>query len=216
MFWRDRSVVLRFRFCVLSNSPGPAFAPGPLRCAWASLHCNTISQFCQFLFFAFASDAASATVSGSRHVPRRDQPNSLCRRPSMDSASRRGRFSERPVHLSPAPHPAHGPFAEIQGCGNHRSAPSTDTSLSNRTRQPPRSDWERSPGKETRQETGVGKLTYDDLVELARLCFKEARDADNPAVRAEFHRMGQGYRMRAASQNQGRLPGLPEDASCPR
>jgi len=43
--------------------------------------------------------------------------------------------------------------------------------------------------------------TYDDLLHLARLCFLQAQDAPNLAIRAEFIRLAQDYQRRAAELN---------------
>jgi hypothetical protein len=53
--------------------------------------------------------------------------------------------------------------------------------------------------------------TYDDLVEIARVCLKQARAAENPSVSAEFMRLAKGYQMRAASMVGGTLPDIGED-----
>jgi hypothetical protein len=56
--------------------------------------------------------------------------------------------------------------------------------------------------------------TYDDLVEIARVCLKQARAAKNPSVSAEFMRLAKGYQMRAASMVGGKLPDIGEDNAC--
>jgi hypothetical protein len=53
--------------------------------------------------------------------------------------------------------------------------------------------------------------SYDDLVELARICVKQAREAKSPSVRAELMNLARGYRIRAASMNNGRLPDIGEE-----
>jgi len=53
--------------------------------------------------------------------------------------------------------------------------------------------------------------TYDNLVELARLCLKQAHEAKNSFVSAEFKHLAKGYQMRAASMNNGKLPDIGED-----
>jgi hypothetical protein len=57
-------------------------------------------------------------------------------------------------------------------------------------------------------------LTYDDLIHLARLCFLQAQDASNLAIRAEFLRLAQGYQQRAAALNgqRARKPAENSDA----
>jgi hypothetical protein len=45
---------------------------------------------------------------------------------------------------------------------------------------------------------------------LARICAKQAREAKNPSVSAEFSHLARGYQIRAASMNKGRLPDIGE------
>lgn len=52
--------------------------------------------------------------------------------------------------------------------------------------------------------------SYDVLVELARLCLKQAREAKNPIVSAELTHLAKGYQIRAASMDHGRLPDIGE------
>lgn len=52
--------------------------------------------------------------------------------------------------------------------------------------------------------------TWDDLVELARACLKQARESKNPVVAEEFIRLAKGYQMRAASMDKGKLPHIGE------
>jgi hypothetical protein len=54
-------------------------------------------------------------------------------------------------------------------------------------------------------------LTCDDLVEISRICFKQAREAKKPPISDEFRHLAQGYRVRAAAANSGQLPALGED-----
>jgi hypothetical protein len=54
---------------------------------------------------------------------------------------------------------------------------------------------------------------YDDLVELARICFKQAREAIRPNVAAELRLVARGYLMRAASMRHGELPDIGESLS---
>jgi hypothetical protein len=56
--------------------------------------------------------------------------------------------------------------------------------------------------------------TYDDLVEIARVCLKQARVAKNPSVGEEFTHLAKGYQMRAASMVGGKLPDIGEDDAC--
>jgi hypothetical protein len=57
--------------------------------------------------------------------------------------------------------------------------------------------------------------TYDTLVELARICFKQAREAKNPIVSTELTYLAKGYQMRAASMNSGKLPDIGEEGTAP-
>jgi len=52
--------------------------------------------------------------------------------------------------------------------------------------------------------------TYDDLVELARACLKQARESKNPVVVAELTHLAKGYQMRAASMDNAKLPDIGE------
>ena len=47
--------------------------------------------------------------------------------------------------------------------------------------------------------------TREDLVELAQACLKQARVSKNPVAK--------GYQMRAASMDNGKLPGIGEQAA---
>jgi hypothetical protein len=51
---------------------------------------------------------------------------------------------------------------------------------------------------------------YSDLVELARICLKYAREATVPSVRDELNRMAREYQQRAAKLD-GREPNVPSD-----
>jgi hypothetical protein len=53
--------------------------------------------------------------------------------------------------------------------------------------------------------------SYDELVELARICLKQAREAKNPSVSAELRQLAKGYQIRAASMDNGRLPNIGEE-----
>jgi hypothetical protein len=53
--------------------------------------------------------------------------------------------------------------------------------------------------------------TYEDLLEIARICLKQARAAENPSVSAEFMRLAKGYQMRAATMVSGKLPDIGEN-----
>jgi hypothetical protein len=52
--------------------------------------------------------------------------------------------------------------------------------------------------------------TYDDLVELARVCLKLAREAKNPIVSDELKHLARGYQLRAAAMDNGKLPDIGE------
>ena len=51
---------------------------------------------------------------------------------------------------------------------------------------------------------------YEDLVELARICLKQARKAKSGFVSAELRHVANGYQVRAATMNNGRLPDIGE------
>ena len=53
--------------------------------------------------------------------------------------------------------------------------------------------------------------TYDDLVELARICLKQSREAKNPFVSEELRHVAKGYQLRAAAMNSGKLPDIGEE-----
>jgi hypothetical protein len=53
--------------------------------------------------------------------------------------------------------------------------------------------------------------TYADLVELARICLKQAREAKTPSVSAELRHLAKGYQLRAASMDNGKLPDIGEE-----
>jgi hypothetical protein len=55
--------------------------------------------------------------------------------------------------------------------------------------------------------------TYETLVELARICFKQAQEVKNRDVSAELMRVAKGYQLRAAAMNKGRLPEIGEEAA---
>jgi hypothetical protein len=50
--------------------------------------------------------------------------------------------------------------------------------------------------------------TYEDLVELAKICMRQARDTKSRQVAAELRRMAKDYQKRAAELNSGKLPDL--------
>jgi hypothetical protein len=53
--------------------------------------------------------------------------------------------------------------------------------------------------------------SYDNLVEMARLCLEQARRAKNPSVSAEFMHLAKGYQIRAASMDNGKIPDIGEE-----
>ena len=53
--------------------------------------------------------------------------------------------------------------------------------------------------------------SYDELVELARICLKQAREAKNLSVSAELMHLARRYQMRAASMDNGKLPDIGEE-----
>jgi len=52
---------------------------------------------------------------------------------------------------------------------------------------------------------------YEDLVEIARICLKQARAAENSVVSGEFKRLAKGYQMRAATMVNGKIPDIGEN-----
>jgi predicted lipoprotein len=59
---------------------------------------------------------------------------------------------------------------------------------------------------------GQGALmpTYDDLIELAEICLKQARAAKSRAVAAELRRMAKEYQKRAAEPDQAAAQQAPQ------
>jgi hypothetical protein len=53
--------------------------------------------------------------------------------------------------------------------------------------------------------------SYDELVELARICLKQAREAKNLSVSAELMHLAKGDQIRAASMDNGNLPDIGEE-----
>jgi hypothetical protein len=49
------------------------------------------------------------------------------------------------------------------------------------------------------QPEEYNRLSFDELVELARICLRQAGEAKNPSVRAELRQLAKGYQVRAAS-----------------
>jgi hypothetical protein len=59
-------------------------------------------------------------------------------------------------------------------------------------------------------------VTYDDLIELARLCLKQAAATSNPVGAAQLRRMADEYQARAAALRETPLPdavAIPEPTS---
>ena len=48
--------------------------------------------------------------------------------------------------------------------------------------------------------------TYDDLVELAEICLRQAQATESRAVAVVLHRMAKEYQKRAAELTTGKLP----------
>jgi hypothetical protein len=53
--------------------------------------------------------------------------------------------------------------------------------------------------------------TYEELVELARICVRNARTTTDNEVAAELWKMAREYKEKAARLNGGRVPSLGED-----
>jgi len=58
------------------------------------------------------------------------------------------------------------------------------------------------------REPTVPMQTYEDLVELAKICMRQARETKSRQVAAELRRMAKDYQKRAAELNSGKLPNL--------
>jgi hypothetical protein len=58
-------------------------------------------------------------------------------------------------------------------------------------------------------------VSYNDLIELARLCLRQASAARTPAVASELRRMAEEYEARAAALMGGQLPDIEERAPSP-
>lgn len=55
--------------------------------------------------------------------------------------------------------------------------------------------------------------SYEELVELARICMRQARIAQTKEVAAELQRMAREYQDKAARLTGGKLPDLEEQSS---
>jgi len=53
--------------------------------------------------------------------------------------------------------------------------------------------------------------TYHELVKLARIYLRQAREMTNPSVSTELIRMAKHYQRRAAELDGGKLPDIGED-----
>jgi hypothetical protein len=53
--------------------------------------------------------------------------------------------------------------------------------------------------------------THDELVKLARIYLRQAREITNPSVSTELMRMAKHYQRRAAEIDGGKLPDIGED-----
>jgi len=56
------------------------------------------------------------------------------------------------------------------------------------------------------RERTVPMQTFEDLVELAKICVGQARKTKSRKVAAELRRMAKDYQKRAAALNRGKLP----------
>jgi hypothetical protein len=58
------------------------------------------------------------------------------------------------------------------------------------------------------RERTVPMQTYEDLVELAKVCLRQARRTKSRNVAAELRRMAKDYQKRAAELDSGKLPDI--------
>ena len=58
------------------------------------------------------------------------------------------------------------------------------------------------------RERTVPMQTFEDLVELAKICVGQARKTKSRKVAAELRRMAKDYQKRAAALNSGKLPDI--------
>ncbi len=54
-------------------------------------------------------------------------------------------------------------------------------------------------------------LKYDDFVELARICLRNARETASPEVREELRRLAKGYQVHAAQLDGGKFPDIGDE-----
>jgi hypothetical protein len=71
--------------------------------------------------------------------------------------------------------------------------------------------YTRAISKEEASSQSATMQSYDELVELARICLKQAREAKIPSVSAELRHLAKGYQIRAASMDNGNLPDIGEE-----
>jgi hypothetical protein len=57
----------------------------------------------------------------------------------------------------------------------------------------------------------VQQQPYEDLVELAKVCIRQARACTLPEAATKLRRMAKEYQERAATLDGGKLPDLAED-----
>jgi hypothetical protein len=50
--------------------------------------------------------------------------------------------------------------------------------------------------------------SYDELVEIARICMRNALQTANPVVSEELKMLARGYQVRAAAMKGGKLPDI--------
>jgi hypothetical protein len=53
--------------------------------------------------------------------------------------------------------------------------------------------------------------TFTDLVELAKICFRQARASSNPEVAQELRRLAKEYQKKAADLDGGSLPDIGQE-----
>jgi hypothetical protein len=65
--------------------------------------------------------------------------------------------------------------------------------------------------RDTSQQAAGGKMsTFADLVELARICMRQARIARSPDVAGVLRQMAEEYQEKATSLNDGEVPDIDE------
>jgi hypothetical protein len=76
-----------------------------------------------------------------------------------------------------------------------------------------KTEWRKRISRPYILQDGGEMQTREDLVELARVCLKQARVSENPVVVAELTHLAKGYQVRAASMDNGKLPDIGEQAA---